>query len=281
MNQTKQAYLYMIGCALLWSTGGLFIKLLDWHPMTIAGVRSLISAAVYYAFMKHEKINFVWNKFSVLGGIFLSLVFTLFIGANKLTTAANAIVLQYCAPVFILILSAIIFKERFRKGDVITVVATVIGISLFFYDKISGGSFVGNILALLAGFFFGAMFVTTGNADDQSRSSGIFLGHLFTAIVGVPFAFLTPTPINPVSIGLILTLGIFQLGIPYVLYGMAARQLSPLACSLVSAVEPLLNPIWVLLFYHEVPGFYALIGGAVIITAVVSWTVWSSRQNSK
>ncbi len=279
MNQNTKAYLAMIACAALWSTGGLFIKLMAWNPMTIAGARSLISAGVYYIFMRKEKIDFVFSKFALLLGFFFVNIYALFIIANKLTTAANAIVLQYSAPVWILIISALFYKQRFRPGDIITVGATVLGISLFFLDKISSGYFWGNILALGAGLFFGAMFATTGNADDATRSSGILMGHLMTAAVGMPFAFFTPTPLNPVSIGIILTMGIFQLGIPYVLYNIAVRQLSPLACSLISAIEPLLNPIWVLLFYHEVPGFFALIGGVVVISAIVSWTIWSSRQN--
>lgn len=277
MDPKKRAIFYMVMCAFLWSTAGIFIKLLPWNPMAIAGLRSLISAGVYVLFMRIQKIPFVINKYSLLSGFFLTGVFVFFIAANKLTTSANAIVLQYSAPIFILILSAIIFKQKFRRGDILTVTATSIGISLFFFDKISAGYITGNLLALLAGLFFAAMFVTTGRADDKSRSSGILLGHLFTAIIGVPFVFIYSTPVNTVTVLTILALGIFQLGIPYVLYGMAARHCSALACSLISAIEPLLNPLWVFIFDGEMPGFYAIAGGSVVITAVVAWTVWSAR----
>lgn len=271
MDPKKRAILYMVTCALLWSTGGIFFKLLPWNPMTIAGLRSLISAVVYLLFMKSQDIKFVLNKHSILSGVFLTGVFIFFI-------AANAIVLQYSAPIFILILSALIFKQKFRKGDILTVSATTLGISLFFLDKISGGYVIGNILALTAGLFFASMFVTTGRADDQSRSSGILLGHIFTAMIGAPFAFFTPTTFNGATLSIILALGILQLGIPYVLYGMAARHCSPLACSLISAIEPLLNPVWVFIFNGEAPGFYALSGGIVVISAVVSWTIWSAKN---
>ena len=277
MDPKKRAIFYMVMCAFLWSTGGILIKLLPWNPMAIAGLRSLISAGVYLLFMRNQKIPFVINKYSLLSGFFLTGVFVFFIAANKLTTSANAIVLQYSAPIFILILSALIFKQKFRRGDILTVAATSIGISLFFFDEISAGYVTGNLLALLAGLFFASMFVTTGRADDKSRSSGILLGHLFTALIGVPFAFIFPTPFNTVTVVAILALGIFQLGIPYVLYGMAARHCSALACSLISAVEPLLNPLWVFIFDGEMPGFYAIAGGSVVITAVVAWTVWSAR----
>jgi drug/metabolite transporter (DMT)-like permease len=276
-NPKNRAILYMVTCALLWSTGGIFFKLLPWTAMVIAGMRSLISAGVYVLFMRHQKIAFVINKYSVLSGVFLCGIFIFFIIANKLTTAANAIVLQYSAPIFIIILSSLIFKQRFRKGDIITVAATSLGITLFFLDDLSGGNMIGNLSALLAGLFFASMFVTTGRADDQSRSSGILLGHLIAAIIGIPFIFFFPTPITPTTVATILALGIFQLGIPYILYGMAARHCSALACALISGIEPLLNPVWVFIFNGEAPGFFALLGGTVVITAVVGWTIWSNQ----
>lgn len=277
MDPQKRAILYMITCAVLWSSAGIFFKLLPWNPMAIAGLRSLISVAVYLVFMRIQEISFVINRYSIFASIFLTLVFILFITANKFTTSANAIVLQYSAPIFILMLSALIFKQKFRRGDILTVAATSIGISLFFFDKLSGGYITGNILALLAGLFFAAMFITTGRADDESRASGILMGHLFTAVAGIPFVFIYDTPINTVTIATILALGIFQLGIPYVLYWLAARNCSALACSLISAIEPLLNPVWVFIFNGEAPGLYALVGGVVVITAVVVWTIWTAK----
>ncbi len=277
-NPKNRAIFYMVLCACLWSTAGIFFKLLPWHPLAIAGLRSLIASGVYFLFMRQQKISFVLNKYSVLAGLFLTTVFILFIFANKMTTSANAIVLQYCAPIFILILSALIFKQKFRKGDVLTVGATTLGISLFFLGDLSGGYMVGNLMAIMAGIFFASVFITNGRADDQSRSSGILIGHLLTALIGIPFAFYYPTPVTPTTVATILALGIFQLGIPYILYGMAARHCSALACSLISAIEPLLNPVWVFLFNGEVPGFFALVGGTVVITSVVAWTIWSGRN---
>ncbi len=282
MDPKKRAILYMVLCAFLWSTAGIFLKLLPWNPMAIAGIRSLISASVYFIFMRSQKISFVITKYSLASGIFLSLVFILFIAANKLTAAANAIVLQYSAPIFILILSALIFKQKFRIGDVITVIATTLGISLFFFDKISSGYALGNMLALLAGFFFASMFIATGRADDKSRASGILLGHLFTAVIGIPFAFIHPIELNATSILIIFALGIFQLGIPYVLYGLAARHCSSLACSLIGTIEPLFNPIWVFIFTGEAPGLFAFAGASLVISSVAMWTIWSAkRQNDQ
>ncbi|MEL7654708.1 MAG: DMT family transporter [Bacillota bacterium] len=276
-DSKNRAVLYMLTCAVLWSTAGFLIKILPWNAMAIAGFRSLISAGVYLIYMRHEKNKFVINKYSIASGIALALTFIFFIVANKLTTAANAIVLQYSAPIFILILSALIFKQKFRKGDILTVAVTSLGISLFFLDKLSGGYLIGNLVALAAGLAFATMFVTTGNADRDSLASGILLGHLITAIVGVPFIFFYETPVSLPIVATILAMGIFQLGIPYILYGMAIRKCSPLACSLISVIEPLLNPVWVFLINKEAPSTFALIGGIVVLSAVTAWSVWSSR----
>jgi len=277
----NQAIFYMVLCSVLWSTAGILIKFLPWNPMVIAGFRSLISAGVYLLYMRYEKTEFQINKYSVLSGITLMGTFVFFVAANKFTTSANAIVLQYSAPIFILILSGLIYHQKFRSGDIITVAATSVGISLFFLDKLSGGYLLGNLLALMAGLSFASMFVVTGHADQNARSRGILLGHIFTAIVGIPFVFFSPTPVTPSIAIVILAMGIFQLGIPYILYGLAIRKCSPLACSLISAIEPLLNPVWVFLYNGEVPSFFALIGGAIVISAVVAWSIWSGKAERR
>lgn len=279
-SKTKAA-LYMVLCAILWSTAGIFIKFLPWNPMVIAGFRSLISAGVYVVYMRFEKTEFKINKYSILSGIALMCTFVFFVAANKFTTSANAIVLQYSAPIFILILSALIYHQKFRPGDIMTVAATSVGISLFFFDKLSGGYLFGNLLALTAGLAFASMFVVTGRADNDSRSSGILLGHIFTAVIGIPFVFVSTTPVTPTTVAVIFAMGIFQLGIPYMLYGLAVRKCSPLACSLISAIEPMLNPVWVFLYIGEAPSMFALIGGVIVIGAVVSWSIWSSRAESR
>lgn len=276
-NPRNQGILLMAICAFLWSTGGIFIKIVPWNAMFIAGFRSLIAAGLYFLYMRRQRIQWVVNRDSLLAGICMSGNFILYISANKLTTAANAIVLQYSAPISILILSALFFRQRFRRGDVFAVVLTTLGISLFFFDKLSNKSMLGNLFALLAGVFFAGMFVVTGHANEDSRSSGILLAHLMTAVAGLPFFFFTQNPISTPALAAIFALGIFQLGIPYLLYGIAERNTSPLSCSLISFIEPLLNPVWVFLFNGEAPGFYALLGGAVVLVTVVAYTIWNSK----
>jgi len=276
-NPQYKGIIYMLICAVLWSTAGILIKLLPWNPMVIAGLRSLVAGCFYYLYMRHEKTRFVINKHSILSGIFLMGTFLFFVAANKFTTSANAIVLQYSAPIFIMIISSVIFRQRFRAGDIITVAATFIGIALFFLDDLAAGYKLGNLMAIGSGICFACMFIATGRADKDSRSSGIFLGNVFTAAVGIPFMFFSETTISTTTIFVILALGIFQLGLSYVFYGIAIQYCSPLSCSLISFAEPLLNPVWVFLIVGEAPGLFALIGGVIVISSIFIYSVWNNR----
>ncbi len=276
-NPQRNAIVLMSVCASLWSIAGIFIKLIPWNALTIAGMRSLIAAVVVFVFMRLTNRKIKFNKQSVIGSIFVSGTFLAFVSANKLTTAANAIVLQFTSPIFILVISALLFHQHFHKADIITVAATLFGISLFFFDKLGAGNLLGNCIAILAGALMAGMYVITGRADEDSRMSGILIGHLITAFIGVPTIFLFPAPVTPLSLISILALGVVQLGIPYVLYGLAVKDCPPLACSLIGAIEPLLNPIWVFLFDGEAPGIYALFGGIIVIGAITCWCVWRDR----
>ena len=270
-KQRNTAILQMAMCAGLWSIAGIFIKLIPWHPMAIAGFRSLLAGAVVLIYIKVRGWKFVVNKQTLLSGFFLCITFCTFVVANKLTTAANAIVLEFTSPVFIVILSALLYGQRFCRADLITVVLTLGGISLFFFDQLTPGGMIGNFVALSAGLFQACTYIFVGNCHDNDRMSGIFIGHLLTALVGIPFAFFTETAIAPLPVLSILVLGILQLGIPYVLFGEASRVCPPLMCSLIGAVEPLLNPVWVFLFDGERPGTWALVGGVIVIVTITVW----------
>lgn len=277
----KRAVLLMVMCASLWSIGGIFIKLIPWNGLVIAGWRSLLAGGCVIIYMRFRGDQIRINRASISGGVLLSLTFLAFVSANKLTTAANAIVLQFTAPVFILILSAIFLRQRFARADLITVAATMAGISLFFFDQLKPGNLLGNLIAIFAGLSMAGMYITTGIADEQSRMSGILLGHLITAAVGIPMMLFFDTPITAPAVLSILALGIVQLGIPYVLFGIAMKDCPPLACSLLGAVEPLLNPVWVFIFTRERPGIFALCGGAIVIVTITSWCIWRDRTVKK
>lgn len=275
--QQRAIFLMMI-CATLWSVAGIFIKMIPWNGLVIAGWRSLISAGCVVIYLRATKQRLRLNRASLVSGVFLALTFLAFVSANKLTTAANAIVLQFTAPVFILILSAIFLRQKFSRADVITVSVTMYGIALFFLDQLAPGNLLGNFVAIFAGLSMACMYIITGNTDEESRMSGILLGHLFTAAVGIPFMFVFDTPVTAPAVLSILALGVVQLGIPYVLYGIAVKDCPALMCSLLGAIEPLLNPVWVFLFTGERPGVFALAGGVIVIVTITAWCVWRDRS---
>ncbi|MDX9889155.1 MAG: DMT family transporter, partial [Anaerovoracaceae bacterium] len=279
-REKRNAMIMMAVCAILWSTAGLFIKFISWNPLIIAGGRSFISAIILGAFMWKRGNHLIINLYSLLAGIGLSGTCISFVVANKLTTSANAIVLQYTAPIFILLLSLILFKKKMTLSEILVVVFVTIGISLFFFDDLTPGNLVGNLFGISAGIFLALMFVSIGQVQesDSLRMSGIMIAHSLTTVIGLfalPFVSFTT---NSTEIFYVLLLGVFQLGIPYVLYTLASKHCSPLTCSLIATLEPLLNPVWVFLFIGEIPGFYALIGAVIVILSISIWLVSQSRR---
>ena len=274
-NAKNKAMLLMAICAVLWSIGGIFIKLISWHPLLISGGRSLLAAIVVGGYMYVKQDPGTVCKYSAGAGVSLALCLLLFVVANKMTTAANAIVLQYTAPIFILIVSALFFKQKLRKKEILAVLGTMAGVVLFFFDQLSPGNLIGNLLAILAGAFLGTLFtlVGQGGGDDSIRLSGIFFAHMLTALIGIPAGLPGTTSCTGAELVYIVILGVLQLGIPYVLYALASRDCPPLACSLIGMLEPLLSPVWVLIFDGETPGMIALMGAAGIIGVVTWWWV--------
>lgn len=268
----------MLTCAALWSIAGIFIKLIPWSSFAISCIRSFIAGMTLLVYMLIKRYKLIINRRTVCGGLLLGTLCTVFVAANKLTTAANAIVLQFTSPLFIVIFSAIFLKQKIRRNDLIAVLCTMAGISLFFFDQLESGYIAGNLLAILAGALLGGMFMVVGNSKGEERFSGLFIGHMVGFLIGLPLMLSSKPELAPLPVLYILILGVFQLGIPYVLYGRASEHCPPLACCLLGAVEPLLNPVWVFIFDGERPGIYALIGGIIVIAAVTLWSAFGNRE---
>lgn len=281
-NSEQTGILLMLACSTLWSIGGIFIKLVPWNPFVIAGTRSLIASIVVIAFILLTGMRIQITKRVLLSGVLMAGVFHLFVLANKLTTAANAIVLQFSAPVFLLVYSTLLFRQKFRTVDILAVCCTMGGIALFFFDQLAPGYLLGNFVAIGAGAVMAAMYLAIGSAkNEQDKVCGTLLGHWITALVGLPVALFTENPVGTTAVVSICILGIFQLGIPYMLFVLASRHCPPLACSLLGAAEPLLNPVWVFLFDGERPGVFALIGGVIVIATVTLWCAWDGIQKTE
>lgn len=271
MSEKRKGIIEMLICASLWSIAGIFMKKLPWNGFAVASLRSLTAGITISTYMFISRHKFILSKKTLIAGILTGCVYICFTCANKLTTSANAIVLQFTSPVFIVIFSAFFFGEKIRKSDLITVLITLAGIALFFFDELESGYIVGNFVAIAAGMFMAWMFMAVGKQETDERFSTIVIGQTFTFIVGLPFVIATHPTINASTISSILILGIFQLGISYILYVKASKSCPPLACCLLGGVEPLLNPVWVMLFDGEKPGIFALIGGIVVIVTITVW----------
>lgn len=277
-TRKTKAMLGVVLCAAMWSIAGIFIKLLPWNAFVIAGIRSLLAGGVAFAYLRISGQRLTVNRRTLSAGVALCLTMTFFVLSNKLTTAANAIVLQFTAPVFIMVISVLFLGKRFTAADVIAVVITLGGISLFFFDKLESGGMLGNFVALGAGAAFACYYISLGSSNGGERLSVIVIANALTFVVSIPFLFLAPPRLTGSSVLCILILGIVQLGIPYVILARAAEYCPPLACSLLGAVEPLLNPVWVFLFDGEAPGVWALLGGGVVIVTISAWCVYNDRK---
>lgn len=274
----RRGVAYMAITAVLWSIGGVFIKMIPWHPMVLAGLRGLVAALVMALCQVLSKNRIRFDRKTTVQALFVCGTAISFIIANKLTTAANAIVLQYTAPIFLLLYSGLIRRQRFRPGDYVVVAATVGGIALFFFDQLSGGGMIGNLIGVLSGMGFAGTMIVTAGATDERRVNGLMQGHFFTALVGLPFVFFFPPTLGALPVAALFILGIFQLGLPYVLFAKAAGVCSALTCTLLSALEPMLNPVWVFLYNGEAPGPTALLGGAIVVASVTLWCVYDARK---
>lgn len=275
MKSETKAIIALVGSAFLWSTGGVFIKLVDWNAFAIAGTRSLIASVVLLIYLKKPTFK---CHFPLLAAAFSSAVtMILYVLANKMTTAANTILLQYTAPVYVAILAWIILKEKPTIDNWIALFAIAAGMTLFFTGKVSSGNMSGNVIAVLSGvglaFFTVFMRMQKGNSPFES----FFLAHLITFVVAIPFIFKSNLPDASGWAGIFM-LGIFQTGLASLFFAYGIRKIPALKAILVMTLEPILNPIWVFIFTGEAPGTYAVLGGVVIIGAVLFTTVYSSRR---
>ena len=264
--EKKYAIILLLVAGAMWSLGGLLIKSIPWHPLAISGMRGGIAAIVIYAFSKDKKIIITFDK--ILAACFYTLVVTLFVISNKLTTAGNAILLQYTAPVYVALFGYMFLGEKSTFIDWITILILLGGLTLFFLDDLSFDGYLGNTLAILSGMSFAALTITLRKQKDNNPSDSILLGNILTLIIGLPII-ISETSFNLHSIILILILGIIQLGIPYIFYTTAIKHVTALDAIIFPIIEPILNPILVFFILGEALGPWAFLGGLLVLSSVV------------
>ena len=276
--ERRQAVIFLAAAAVLWSTGGLLIKLVTWNPLAIAGVRSAIATVVIVLVVRRPRLNF--SAAQVACALAYAGTVVLFPVATKYTTAANAILLQYTAPVYIALFGAWFLGERTRLLDWLTILIVLGGMALFLLDGLKTGDWLGNGLALLSAVSYAALVLLLRRLKDASPIDAVILGNIFAALIGLPFVF-GALPGAMSWLGLLL-LGVFQLALPYLLYVRAIRHVTALEAVLVPVIEPILNPLWVMLWLGERPSGLALVGGLIVMGAVTARGVvsaWIKRDS--
>lgn len=272
----------MLAAAILWSTGGLFIKWTSLSGLELSFGRSLLAAITVAIFTRRE--GFGLNPITLLASLLYAALLLLFVLATKETTAANAIFLQYTAPLYVLVLEPIFYKEKFRQRDLITVIFCVVGMSLFFVGKLRPQDVTGNLLALASGVCFAFYFLLLRHpsARNVNRASSVIYGNLLVVLIAAPAGLQALPGINLGDALSVIYLGVVQIGVAYTLFTLGmARGIRSLDAGIVGYIEPVLNPVWVFLVIGERPSKWALIGGAIIVGAVVLHTTLKAKEERK
>jgi drug/metabolite transporter (DMT)-like permease len=269
-------------CALFWSTSGLFIKLIDWHPIVIAGLRSFVAAlfmlAIRFLFPRRGKGKNKLFPF-VAGGLAYAFTMICFVIANKLTASANAILLEYSAPVWAALLGWFLIKEKPHWEHWLALGLVMGGLYLFFKDGLAGGSLLGDGIAVLSGIFFGANSVFMRMQKEGNPSDTMLFSHIITSLICLPFLIIFPPVFTVQNIGSILFMGIIQIGCASLLFAYGIKRVPAVQAMLTAMAEPILNPVWVLFVTGEKPSPSALMGGGIIVAAVlISTLAGKSRE---
>ncbi len=262
--------LFVFVAAFLWSTGGLFIKWNTLSGLELSCCRSFLAMLTVALITRRE--GFGINRITAVASILYAVLLILFVLATKETTAANAIFLQYTAPVYVLIFEPIIYKEKFRARDLITVLICLGGMTLFFVGQLRPQDVAGNIFALTSGLCFAFYFLLLRHpkAREVNRASSVIYGNLLAVIITLPWGLEALGKFDLHNTISVVYLGVVQLGIAYALftYGMA-HGVRSLDAGIICYIEPVLNPVWVFFVLGERPSKWALLGGTIITATVI------------
>lgn len=270
---------YIFASAVFFSLAGVLIKMISWSSLSINGMRNLFAFIIMAIYIKKKHHKLVINKVVLMGAVcnlFMNLTFAM---ATKLTSAANAIVLQFTEPIFLILFLWFFWKHKPDKKAVISCILVFGGILCFFFDKISLSGQIGNLLAILSGALYAFVFLIKKMKNSDFESS-ILISQLTSVLVFMPWYF-TEAEYPLKNFILVAVLGIVQMGLAYVLLAKGLEMVSPVAASLTSTIEPILNPIWVAIFYGEFISPVAIIGAVIVILSSTTYNVLSAKTDNK
>jgi len=265
LPEHQKGIIAIIIAAILWSTGGIFIKLTSLTPMQISFFRCAFAALIFLVVFNKELLKA--NIFTFINAGLYAAVLILYVIATKTTTAANAVFLQYTAPIYVLIFEPMINKTKYEKINIITIIICILGMTLFFTDKLSSGSIYGNIFALLSGVAFAAFLLGMRKNKKEHQFVSIFYGNIIVVLITL-YSIFQIESLSFSNFIMVSYLGIFQVGIAYIVFAYGLKRVLAVEASLISMIEPVLNPVWVLIGYGELPSVTAIFGGIIIIITV-------------
>lgn len=271
--------MFVFIAALLYSIGGLCIKVIPWGGMAINGGRAAIAVLVIGGYFLAKRRPLQFNRWIAVGAFCVFGTNALFSMANKMTTAANAIVLQFTAPIFVILFSALFFRRRPSKLDLAACGVVFGGVLFFFVDSLEMGGGAGNVVALLAGVAYAGIFMLNELPDGDPLSS-VFWGDVLSAVLGLPFL-LRETEFTPVAWTSLVVLGVFQMAVAYIFMCEGLKTTPSVTASLVCGIEPVLNPVLVAVFYHETIGPLALVGAIIVVCGVVGYNILKPKLETE
>ena len=272
------ARVMMVSVALCWSTMGVAFKFIDWDPLVIAAVRNLLTFLYLAAYRRSMKFSL--KKDVVIGALIAYLTQTAFTYANKYTSAANAIVLQYTNPVFVVLISWLFLHQKVKLRDIMLSLIMIGGTALFFLDDLSAGQLLGNVCGLISGVGMACsiLYACNNPADLQEYT---MLNSLISVVVGIPAAIQHPPQFDVASLIAVFFLGVVASGIATVLMAKSAPHLASVEVSMLLMLDPILNPVWVALAVGEIPGSLALIGMVIVIGCVIINILVENHEETK
>lgn len=271
--------IFVLLSAICFSLGGVLIKSIPWSSVTIQGIRSVFSSLVIGGFMVMRHQRFVVNKTVLLGAAFNTVMAFTFVAATKMTTAANAIVLQFTEPIFVILLLWILYKKRPGKDALLTCAVVFSGILCFFFESLSAGGMVGNLLAIFSGLTYALVMLMKGFKGADFESS-LLISNTISMIIGIP-ALLKETDYSMEVWGFMILLGVFQFGFSYVFLSKGLDYVSPVTASLTSTIEPILNPLLVAAFCGETIGAMGIVGAVLVVGASTTYNVLQAMKTEK
>ncbi len=279
MTDKRRGTIYLLIMSLFFSIGGLCIKLVPWSALATNGVRCAIAAVIIYIYTRIVGHKIIINRTVIVNALAITVMSAAYASAVKLTTAGAAIVIQFTAPIWTILFGLLIYRKRPRRIDILASVAVLAGIVVCFYDGFEERRTAGNLLALVSGIAYSGVFLSNASEDSDSFSS-FLLGQALGAILAFPFVVRSDfSALGVQGMLALIAMGVFQLGLGYIFLAKGLQLVPPVTACLITGIEPVLNPLWVALFYDEKLSGLFIIGAAIVLISVTLYEITDARQD--